>query len=80
MKFQSGDLVIVVWSKFFPDVVGRVLTLTTPCPVWPDSWDTDPPVVPSGRAQHMSLWEPQIRLVRGQGVPAEVVQPEAVAA
>ena len=69
-KFKSGDLVIVVWSNRYPSTIGRVLTLTAPCAVHPDSWDTSPEVFPaeSDTCLPMSFWEPTIRLVRGEGL------------
>lgn len=67
-QFKSGDLVIVVAGDAFPESIGRVLTLTKKCDVWPDSWDTEPPYIPPGRRLPMSFWEPTLRLVRGQGV------------
>ena len=72
MKFKSGDLVIVVWSNRFPQTIGRVLTLTTPCDVWDDSWDTDPPVFTDHSTLPMSFWEPTLRLVRDGGIVVDV--------
>jgi hypothetical protein len=85
VKFRAGDLCIVVSGDCYPETIGRVLTLTAPCAVWPDSWDTDPPVFIRDRRLPMSFWEPTLRLVRGDDVgiseeaPVRAPEPAEVA-
>jgi len=41
--------------------VGTIFTLTTPCTVWPDSWDTSPEFFPEPGMLSHSFVEDQLR-------------------
>jgi len=64
MKFKSGDMVIVI-GGVFKEFHGKILTLTTPCTVYYDSWDTEPPqYVRPFRRLAVSFHEETLRLIK----------------
>lgn len=64
MKFKSGDMVLVV-GGVYPQFIGRVLTLTTVCVVYENSWDTDPPQFIVGFSRlPVSFNEETLRLIK----------------
>lgn len=43
LRCKPGDLVVVIDPANASEFLGRIFRVTTRCPVYPDSWDTDPP-------------------------------------
>lgn len=43
MRCKPGDLAVCISSPAFPELIGRIFTVTKICEFYPDSWDTDPP-------------------------------------
>ncbi len=66
MKFKSGDMVVIVWcGPACQALVGRIVTLTTVCPVYgKDYWDSDPPLFIAPFPRPVSLKEETLRLIK----------------
>lgn len=86
MRCRRGDLVVCVWSAF-PELIGRVFTVTRQSMVWPDCWMTSPPQFSDeGPRVAMVFVDHHLRPIRDPGDDAvdEMVQklgkPEEVTA
>lgn len=72
MNCKPGDLAIVIRCPARPELIGRILRVTTPCPVHPGHWDTDPPYYLHPFPFPMSFSDLSLRPLR----PGE--EPEAI--
>ncbi len=69
LNCKPGDLAVIV-GGLYPQFIGHVVTITGPCPVYPDSWDTDPPKYIRGFRQPMSFTDRTLRPIRDPGEDA----------
>lgn len=82
MRCRVGDLAVIVGGVDL--FLGRIVTVTTRCTVYPESWETDPPLYYPGFSQSVSVADCTLTPIRpGDGadeVAADVSKPEEVAA
>lgn len=64
MNCKPGELVVCISSPAFPELVGRVFTVTRICNAWPDSWDTDPPQFVARFRKPVSFMDSTLRPLR----------------
>lgn len=76
MRFKSGDVCQVIHTRNFPQTLGRIFTLTTPCTVYTGAWDTDPPQMVPGYEVPCSFHENTLRKLDnpGDGEVDQVIQ------
>lgn len=67
MRFKSGDVCQVIRARIFPQMLGRIFTLTKPCVVYPGAWDTDPPQRAPNYALPISFYEKALRKLDNPG-------------
>lgn len=69
MNVKTGDLAVCIRSPNFPELVGRIFTITSRCVVYEDSWNTDPPQFVYGYTHPVSFSDETLRpLNGGEGV------------
>ena len=71
MNCKPGDLAICIASPAFPELIGRVFTVTRICDTWSDSWDTDPPQFVRHYRKPVSFMDWTLRPLRGDELEQE---------
>lgn len=74
MNCEPGDLAVCIASPAFPELIGRVFTVTAICQCWPDSWDTDPPQFVVGFRKPVSFMDSTLRPLRDSDGEDEVLR------
>lgn len=70
MNCKQGDLAIVVSGKV-PELIGMIIKVSTRCNVYPNSWDTEPPVFYKHYKKPVSFSDATLRPIRDPGDDAQ---------
>lgn len=72
MKFKSGDMVIVVSGvQGYEHLIGRIVTLTQPCNIYANAWNSNPTLHVQWSPHSVSLDESTLRLIKGGDLPPD---------